>query len=172
MNNLFVFVAHICTVVILEEATFGKKANKQISLADQSLTRSFHWSRAISKTSFFLVFWIYDPLTIFWFQNNFDKNSHEHFESDNFFSKIFLNCISMGLFQVVKLQNHILIHVFSKKSNFFYDFKMISKSKHIRGFSLIRGLYSEQTNWTKIFQKFWAKVDQKWEKPQFWPKFS
>ena len=34
----------------------GKKANKQISLADQGLTRSFHWSRATSKTSFFLVF--------------------------------------------------------------------------------------------------------------------
>ena len=32
--------------------TRGKKANKQISLADQGLTR-FHWSRAISKTSFF-----------------------------------------------------------------------------------------------------------------------
>ena len=31
----------------------GKKANKQISLADQGLTRSFHWSMAISKTSFF-----------------------------------------------------------------------------------------------------------------------
>ena len=26
----------------------GKKANKQISLANQGLTRSFHWSRAIS----------------------------------------------------------------------------------------------------------------------------
>ena len=34
----------------------GTKAYKQISLADQGLTRSFHWSRAISQTSFFLVF--------------------------------------------------------------------------------------------------------------------
>ena len=31
----------------------GKKAKKQISLAHQGVTRSFHWSRAISKTSFF-----------------------------------------------------------------------------------------------------------------------
>ena len=30
-----------------------KKANKQISLADQGLTRSFHWSRATCKTSGF-----------------------------------------------------------------------------------------------------------------------
>ena len=33
----------------------GNKANKQISLADRGLTRSFHWSRAISKTSIFSV---------------------------------------------------------------------------------------------------------------------
>ena len=46
----------------------GTKANKQISLADQGLTRSFHWSRAIFKTSFFLVFWVFDPLTIFDFK--------------------------------------------------------------------------------------------------------
>ena len=39
-----------------------KKANKQISLADQGLTRSFHWSRATCKTSGFSFF---DPLTIF-----------------------------------------------------------------------------------------------------------
>ena len=31
----------------------GWKTNKQISLADQGFTRSFHWSRAISNTSFF-----------------------------------------------------------------------------------------------------------------------
>ena len=36
--------------------TCGKKANKQISLADEVLTRSFHWSRAISKKSFFFNF--------------------------------------------------------------------------------------------------------------------
>ena len=34
----------------------GKKANKQISLANQGLTRSIHWSRAISKTSFLYFF--------------------------------------------------------------------------------------------------------------------
>ena len=46
----------------------GKKANKQISLADQGLSRSFHWSRAISKTSFFSFFEILSHLQFFDFK--------------------------------------------------------------------------------------------------------
>ena len=46
----------------------GKKANKQISLADQGLVRSFHLSRAISKTSFFSFFEFLTHLQIFDFK--------------------------------------------------------------------------------------------------------
>ena len=47
--------------------TRGKKAKKQISLADQGLTR-FHWSRAISKTSFFYFFEFLTHLQFFDFK--------------------------------------------------------------------------------------------------------
>ena len=35
------------------------------------------------------------------------------------------NCIKMSLFQVVKFQNRILVHVFSKKPNFSASFSTI-----------------------------------------------
>ena len=69
-----------------------KIANKQISLANQGLTRSFHWWRAISKTSFFIVF--FEFLTHLQFFD-FKKVLTEKFSQTfriwwyNFFPRIF-----------------------------------------------------------------------------------
>ena len=80
MKLLVVISSHVIWYVIIKPAQklakrfclYGsdsrRKQNKQISLANQGLTRSFHWSRAISKTSFFSFFEFLTHLQFFGFK--------------------------------------------------------------------------------------------------------
>ena len=127
---LFNELPGVYTVVLL-------KATKH---AEREQINKSHWLNNVSRAHFigrerfpkyqFLVFWIFDPLTIFWLQNNFDRKILPTILNLTiyFFLENIVNCISTSLLDMVIFQNRILIHVFSKKLDFttcfLWDFRM------------------------------------------------